>query len=405
MRTAVTAANTLALRRLFVIQLLSMGAMEMSAPFWPLHLRSLGQLSQPALAWASAVAYAGPLFSAMLLTPLWGRLGDRIGHKPMLLRALLALALTQWWIAGSDSTAMVLTARIVQGALAGFIAASQAYAAGLVRTDRRGSLMARLQIATALGSALGPLAGGWLFDHVGFRWLNLVATAICFGCAIAAWRLLPAATPAPRKTTQEAESHRHFPLGMIQGLLIAILLVQAGKMMPQSFFGLYTEQVLHAPGWLTGLCYGATAIGLCIAAPYWGKRFDAMPYAAVLREAERICWLNVAVVALQAVSRDPALFVLARLLWGVCLAALLPVFYGLLSRNAAQWQLGRVLGAGHSASKAGALAGAGIGGMALAWMPLEHLFWMVAASYAITAAAIRVIRHTPVRALPHDGGA
>ncbi len=54
------------LHSLFLIQLVAMGAMEMSGPFWPLHLRHLGQLSPAgqlsptALAWASSIAYAGP---------------------------------------------------------------------------------------------------------------------------------------------------------------------------------------------------------------------------------------------------------------------------------------------------------------------------------------------------------
>jgi MFS family permease len=89
-------------RWLFALQLVAMGAMEMSGPFWPLHLRRLGGLAPAGLAWASAAAYAGPLAMAMCTTPWWGRLGDRVGHKPILLRALLALAATLWWIAATD---------------------------------------------------------------------------------------------------------------------------------------------------------------------------------------------------------------------------------------------------------------------------------------------------------------
>ena len=167
------------LRALFLIQLVAMGAMEMSAPFWPLHLRQLGQLSPTALAWASSIAYAGPMAMAMLLTPLWGRRGDRTGHKPMLLRALAALALTQLWIACTGSAMMILLARLVQGGLAGFIASAQAYGSSLVDKAERGALMARLQVATAAGSVLGPVLGGWLYDMFDFRTVNLSAAAIC----------------------------------------------------------------------------------------------------------------------------------------------------------------------------------------------------------------------------------
>lgn len=380
------------LRWLFLIQLVSMGAMEMSAPFWPLHLRALGELSPQALAWASGMAYAGPMVMAMCFTPWWGRLGDRTGHKPMLLRALLALAATQLWIATADDTVTILVARLVQGALAGFIAAAQAYGACLVAGDKRGSLMAKLQVATAVGSMTGPLAGGWIFDALGFRSLNIVAAALCLVCAIAAWLVLPAASPLSPKQSLSTSPERPFALGAVYGLLLGIVLVQTGKMMPQTFFGLFAEQVLHTPGWVTGLCYGATALGLCIAAPFWGKRFDGQPSAIVLSQVEWICWACAAIVAVQATSHNLYFFILSRVLWGVCLAALLPVFYGLLSREADAQHQGRVLGAGNSAAKAGALIGAGAGGLILAWLPIQYAFWPVVAIYAMAAIGLRLIR-------------
>ena len=387
--------NRAVLRWLFVIQLVSMGAMEMSAPFWPLHLRALGQLSSHALAWASGIAYAGPMVMAMCFTPWWGRLGDRTGHKPMLLRALVALAVTQLWIATADDTVTILVARLVQGALAGFIAAAQAYGACLVASDKRGSLIAKLQVATAVGAMTGPLAGGWIFDALGFRSLNVVAAAICLACAIVAWLVLPAASPLSFEQSLGKSPQKPFALGAVYGLLLAIVLVQTGKMMPQTFFGLFAEQVLHTPAWVTGLCYGAPALGLCIAAPFWGKRFEDQPRAIVLSQVEWICWACAAIVAVQATSHEITIFVLARVLWGVCLAALLPVFYGLLSREADAQHQGRVLGAGNSAAKAGALVGAGAGGLILAWIPIQYAFWPVVAIYAIAAIGLRVIRKKP----------
>jgi MFS family permease len=109
-------------------------------------------------------------------------------------------------------------------------------------------------------------------------------------------------------------------------------------------------------------------------------------------QVEWILWACVAIVALQALATNVVLFVLARVLWGVCLAALLPVFYGLLARAAADGEQGRVLGAGNGAAKAGALLGAGAGGLALAWVPLSAMFWTVALLYAVAAVGMRAIR-------------
>lgn len=381
-----------ALRWLFAIQFLSMGAMEMSGPFWPLHLRALEPLSPLALAWASGIAYAGPMAMAMCCTAWWGRLGDRVGHKPMVLRALLALAATQCWIAVSDSVAVILAVRLLQGALAGFIAAAQAYGTALVDRQERGRLMTRLQMATAIGSVAGPVVGGYLFDLQGFRQLNLAAAAVCLACAVAAAAVLPACPGRHHAPATDTAARLPLLRGVLAGLLAGIVLVQAGKMMPQTFFGLYADEVLGASKRLTGLCYAATAFGLCLAAPFWGRRFDRLAGGRVLREMEWICWCCVAIAAVQALSRDLALLLAARLLWGICLAALLPVFYGLLSREAPDGDQGRVLGAGNSAAKAGALAGAGLGGVMLAWVPVQHMFWVVAAVYVLAAAGMRMIR-------------
>ena len=410
-----------ALRWLFAIQLLSMGAMEMSGPFWPLQLRALGD-APGGLAVASAIAYAGPLVTAMLFTPLWGRIGDRVGHKPMLLRALLALAATQLWLGLTTSAAVVLAVRLLQGALAGFIAAAQAYGAGIVPRAERGALMARLQVATALGSLLGPLAGGLLFSSVGFDMVNVAAAAICLACAACAAIVLPAVqrapsagpspAPAPAQTGEPAPlpsplpSSLSSPLpprspaghglrGVVAGLLAGIVLVQAGKMMPQAFFSLYAEQVLHAAPWLTGLCYGATAVGLCLFAPFWAKQFKDKPQHWIVQRIGWICWACAAIVAVQAVGRNIVLVLAARLAWGAAMAALLPVFYGLLSQAVDDDRQGSILGAGNSAAKAGALLGAAAGGLALAWLPLEHIFWSVAALYITAALGMRGWRWQP----------
>ena len=399
-----------ALRWLFAIQLLSMGAMEMSGPFWPLQLRALGD-APGGLALASAIAYAGPLVTAMLFAPVWGRIGDRIGHKPMLLRALLALAATQFWLAFASSGAVILAVRLLQGALAGFIAAAQAYGAGIVPRAERGALMARLQVATALGSMLGPLAGGLVFSAFGFGAVNAIAAALCLACAACAARVLPAAQPssvpfrsalpaaplaASRATAGPAPQGVQASVtglrGVVAGLLAGIILVQAGKMMPQGFFSLYAEQVLHAPPWLTGLCYGATALGLCLFAPFWAKQFKDKPREWVVQRIEWICWACAAIVAVQAAGRSIALVLAARLAWGIAMAALLPVFYALLSQEVCDAQQGRILGAGNSAAKAGALLGAAAGGLAVAWLPLEHIFWSVAALYMLAAIGMRAWR-------------
>src|SRR5437868_5900625 len=64
---------------------------------------------------------------AQLVTaPLWGRLSDRIGRRPVLLVSMAASALAYLWLGAASALWMLFAARIFAGACAGNIAAAQA---------------------------------------------------------------------------------------------------------------------------------------------------------------------------------------------------------------------------------------------------------------------------------------
>lgn len=383
-------SHSRALNLLMAIQLLSMGAMEMSGPFWPLQIQALlGPSAAGLTAVLSTAVYAGPMLAAMLLTPLWGRVGDRVGHKPMMLRALLALALCQGLAAVVSNAWGLVAVRVAQGALAGFLASAQAYALCWCDSTSRGRTLALLQSVTAVGSLLGPLLGGWLIDTSGFRLLCYSAAGICLACALAVlW--LPAATPGPH-------IHRHskrtsLPTGWLGSLLLVIVLVQTAKMMPQPFYALYLSQVLQAPAWLIGATYSASALTLALSAPLWGRLFDRSQPAQTLRVIELIAWLSAATLAATALADGWQSFLATRLLWGLWQGALLPVAYMLIANTVCPSQQGFALGLGHSAAKAGALLGTVLGGVAMVAYGLAHAFWFVALAYLCAALCIGVVR-------------
>ena len=171
---------------LFVIQLISMGAMEMSGPFWPVHLQSL-DASPGVLAFAGIAVYVGPMLGVALTSTFWGKVGDRFGHKPMMVRALLGLAITQLALAFTQDVWTILALRFLQGACAGYLAPAQAYGVSAVVPAVRGRLFAYLQVSTNVGSLAGALAGGLILDHATFFWINLIAALLCALAASTAW--------------------------------------------------------------------------------------------------------------------------------------------------------------------------------------------------------------------------
>ena len=375
---------------LVLIQFFSMGAMEMSGPFWPLQIQHLlGAEQAHYVTLLSTLVYVGPMLAAMLLTPLWGRLGDRTGHKPMIVRALLALAVCQGAAAITVDPWWLVFIRVMQGALAGFLAAAQAYALASCARSNRGRALAHLQSATAVGSLAGPVLGGWLMDISGFAVLCFGATLVCVLCAMSSL-FLPADTPKTRDNIPASPAT--VPKGWLSAILLVIVLVQAAKMMPQPFYALYVADVLQAPGWLIGVTYAASAATLAISAPLWGRLFDRWQPLYTLRVIEGVAWLCALTLAMSALASEWVGFLASRLLWGIWQGALLPVAYTLIANTVPANQQGFALGLGNSAAKGGALLGVVIGGVGMGWVGLEHSFWLVALTYALAALGVRWVR-------------
>ncbi|WP_428719316.1 MFS transporter [Undibacterium curvum] len=319
----------------------------------------------------------------------------------MLLRALAALALTQLALAYCTQPLMIIAIRLLQGAIAGFIAAAQAYGSQLSSREQRGQLMASLQTATALGSVLGPVAGGWLYQSQSFAAVNLLAAGLCAGCLLLAGLCLPrskvvpaSASTALQSNSGSAQQNSWWRQGMLPGFLLGILLIQSAKMLPQAYFSLYVTQVMQATTGFAGLSYGLSAAGLCLCAPLWAIYFRQQEDSTILRWMIALCIASAALMAVQSLYLSAKVFLICRFLWGCLLGALLPVFYSLLSLHTPANKQGQALAYGNSAAKAGALLGTAAGALLMAILPLQHLFWTVAVAYLLTALLLALLPRT-----------
>jgi DHA1 family tetracycline resistance protein-like MFS transporter len=97
---------------------------------------------------------------AMLAAPLWGRLSDRIGRRPVLMASMAAAALAYLWLGFATQLWMVFAARALAGACAGNIAAAQAYIADVTPPEKRARGMGMIGAAFGLGFIVGPVLGG-----------------------------------------------------------------------------------------------------------------------------------------------------------------------------------------------------------------------------------------------------
>ena len=115
----------------------------------------------------------GLLFSCfsgmqLIFAPMWGRLSDRIGRRPVLIGSLLGTAVSYAMFAHANSMGMLYASRLLAGFFGANISVAQAYIADVTDGKDRAKGMGMIGAAFGLGFTFGPLIGGMLskYAHV-----------------------------------------------------------------------------------------------------------------------------------------------------------------------------------------------------------------------------------------------
>jgi MFS family permease len=118
-------------------------------------------------------------YSAMhfFLAPVWGRLSDRIGRRPVLLLGLVGTLLSSLLFAVAQSFLLLLLSRILAGGLGATLNVAQAYVADQSTPSGRTRVMGLVGAAFGFGFILGPTIGG-LSTQLGNAAPGLAASAI-----------------------------------------------------------------------------------------------------------------------------------------------------------------------------------------------------------------------------------
>lgn len=143
-------------------------------------------------------------FMQFIFAPIWGRLSDRYGRRPIILVSLFGSALSHTMFAFAPHFWGLMVARALAGVFGGNISTAMAYMADITEEKKRSQAMGLIGAAFGLGFLLGPFLGG-VFADVGKSVgahppLNesfpaLVAGAICFVNFLMAIKFLPESLP------------------------------------------------------------------------------------------------------------------------------------------------------------------------------------------------------------------
>jgi EmrB/QacA subfamily drug resistance transporter len=128
------------------------------------------------------------ILASTIMMPIYGKLGDQMGRKPLLIGAILVFMAGSVVGALANDMTMLIVARVIQGlGGGGLIILSQAIIADVVPARERGKYMGVMGGVFALASVAGPLLGGWFTEGPGWRWafwINVPLGVLALGAAV-----------------------------------------------------------------------------------------------------------------------------------------------------------------------------------------------------------------------------
>ncbi len=142
---------------LFLIVFVDLVGFGILIPLLPFYVQRVG-------AGPEVITITLGLFSLFqfIAAPLWGKLSDRYGRKPILAWSMAGLAISYLMLAYADTLALVMASRVFGGLMAGNISAAFAYVTDITAEETRAKGMGLLGAAFGLGFIFGPVIGGVL---------------------------------------------------------------------------------------------------------------------------------------------------------------------------------------------------------------------------------------------------
>jgi len=240
-------------------------------PFLPLYFRVLGVTDVGAIAVWTGVSVGITPAVAAIMTPLWGKLGDRVGRKPMVARALMSFIVVMTALAFVTAPWQVFVLRFLHGVFAGYGALTLAMAAESAPADRMARAIGLVQMARRLGPAIGPVIGGLVAALFGLRQAFLVAAflyVVAMVVMLSLYREPPRIFPRPSddvepKTVRQVI--RYKGLALMMGVIFTMQYVERslGPVLPLfvASLGVSMGQVPLWSGILFSLIAGTGAVG------------------------------------------------------------------------------------------------------------------------------------------------
>jgi DHA1 family tetracycline resistance protein-like MFS transporter len=335
------------------------------------------------------VTWLGASYSLMqfLFAPLWGRLSDRIGRRPVLMSGVFISIIGYTLFGAAGSLPVLFLARMLAGFGNANIGVAQALVADVTDRENRAKGMGIIGAAFGLGFTFGPAIGGLLgqLSPAAPGYGAAVLGAVNF---ILAWRLLPETYTKRMEVSKEenADHSRKVPLSFealrraaatknVLPILITTLTVIMGFALMEQIMGLYIEHVWIGEGATTAAsAKQATALtaGFLVVV---GITATIVQGGLIGRLVKKYGELNlckigvlILVIAMLATpylvaSKHIVLLLSCAMLYAIGMGLFNPSITSMLSKNVTEADQGGTLGLNQSMASLGRFLGPAFAGM------------------------------------------
>ncbi|KRM10170.1 major facilitator superfamily protein [Paucilactobacillus suebicus DSM 5007 = KCTC 3549] len=352
---------------------------SMSLPFLPLFISTLGNFPKWELTLYAGIAFSVTFLSQAIVSPLWGKMADRTGRKPMLMRAAIVMTITATLTGLSPNVWVLIFLRLLQGAFSGYVNNAYALVASEVPIDQSGAAMGTLTTGNVGGQLIGPIIGGTIAGIFGYRIpFYMFGLFMLIASLITLFGVKEDFVPPVKSKNQKDQSAFAGvkQIHVVWAMIISSMLIQAATNSINPIISLFVKELMHNSGniaFASGIVAAMPGIATLISAPRLGALGDHIGPQKVL-----IAGLLLSGIAFLPMFFTTTVIMLCglRFVVGIADAALLPVTQTVMTLDTPTEAISRIFSYNQSFQAIGSVIGPMLASAVAGILDYRYVFLM-----------------------------